>query len=70
MGMVGTPNPNRQHPALSTPCPGDRVGEPEHAVLHIFRRVHAVSGFALCLVTVFRTGRVFHISVPYLQNPD
>ena len=41
--------------------------EPKRAVLHIFRRVHALGRFALCLVTVFRVVRVLHISVPYLQ---
>ena len=67
--LLGSQNPNRRHSALSTPCPGDRVREPDHAVLHIFRRVHAFGRFALCLVTVFRGVRVLHISVPYLQKP-
>ena len=38
-------------------------------VLQIFRRVHAVSGFASRLVTVFRMVRVLQVYARYLHYP-
>ena len=74
VGYLGSQNPTRRLPALSTPSPPAELPVPVsesrfRTVFHIFRRVHAVSRFALCLVTVFRVVRVLQVSIPYLQYP-
>ena len=75
MGVVGSRNPNPSvrpcPPHPSAPPPGQsptkqvRFGE----VLQVFRRAHAVSRFALYLVSGFRRGRVLQVSAQYLKYP-